>query len=75
MAVSHGELTFPLYRQPYELTSRVPTVPVMGEGGRIREMDRLAPEEGLALNKEDQCGEGTGPSHPRMGSGCGLLEE
>lgn len=32
-----------------------------------------AAEEGLALNKEDQCGEGTGPSHPRMGSGYRLL--
>jgi len=39
MAVSHEELTFPLYCQPYGLTSGVPTMPVMGEGGRIREMD------------------------------------
>ena len=39
MAVSHGEVTFPLYGQPCELTSVIPTVPVMGEGGRIRGMD------------------------------------
>ena len=68
--VSHGELTFTLHGQPHKLTSVVPTVPVAGEGGGMRR--RLEAEEGLALNKEDQRGEGSGLSPLRMGSGCEL---